>query len=216
MNKIFIIIKKKKNLCILIGAILAVLFLGGYIYLSNSHRPDDQDATEGQIEEAVQAVEDDDYDRLQEIYDTADAMIDSLDISDEDKEKKHDALKAYGDAIAAGKLSKSEAEEFADLIADIEEVSSTSSTEDGTADLASEDVSSGQTTEDKAYDEAYLDQDGNMHYTKKLSAEEFYNYEIRFKGVSKADAKKTMEENIASGWTEIYVPVNENGEYINE
>ena len=93
-----------------------------------------------------------------------------------------------------------------------------SSSTENSAGASVSDTNGASTTEDKTtkYDEAYLDQSGTMHYTKKLSAEEFYNYEIRFKGVDKSTAKKTMEENIASGWTEIYVPVDENGNYINE
>lgn len=217
MKKGIEFIKKQRNICILGCAILAVILLGGYIYLNKSHKPDDQDATDKQQREAVQAVKDEDYDKLMDMYETADALIDTLDLSDDDKDKKHNALKAYGDAIASGDMSDSQATEFADLVADIEEVANSSSTENS-AGASVSDTNGGSTTEDKTtkYDEAYLDRSGTMHYTKKLSAEEFYNYEIRFKGVDKSTAKKTMEENIASGWTEIYVPVDENGNYINE
>jgi uncharacterized protein YpmB len=219
LKKFFRNIKNHLNICILVVAIIAVLMVGGYIYFKVSHVPDNQDATEEQIEEAVQATKEEDYDKLEEMYETADAMIDTLDLSEEDKEKKHKALKAYGDAIMERDLSESQAEEFADLIADIEEVAGLDATGENSGNSTEDTSGTGNSsgTEDtQLYDESYLDQDGNMHYMKKLSAEEFYNYEVRFKGVDEETAKKSMDQNIASGWTELYVPVDENGNYINE
>ena len=73
---------KNKEIYAFWGVILAVILLGGYIYLNKSHKPDDQDATDKQQREAVQAVKDEDYDKLMDMYETADALIDTLDLSD--------------------------------------------------------------------------------------------------------------------------------------
>ena len=213
-------VRKKWMLAIFAG-VLAVLLFGGYIYLRHENSDFDSEASQELTDAILQEQNDEDYDALLDRYETADALIDESDLSDEDKEVKHNALQVYGDAIKGQSLSKKQAQAFAELIADIEEVAKESG-ESFDAEEASDTDAVADTDTDvdanasAAYDEAYLDTDGNMHYTKKLSAEEFYNYEIRFKGISKEDAQKTLEENIASGWTEIYVPVDENGNYIEE
>lgn len=222
MKERFGVLLRHKYTLVVLGIVVIVVF-AAWIYF---HRPvdDTRDASQEDIDQVLKLLDKEDYDALLDMYVTADAMIDDTDLSDEDKEKKHSALKVYGDAIAKGKLSEAQGEEFADLIADIEEVASNTSNADAedTADATDSTDIDGETTADNQeattvkYDESYMDTDGNMHYTKKLSAEEFYQYEIRFKRVSKEEAQETLDQNIEMGWTEIYVPVDENGNYIDE